>query len=156
MYDNTVIILADLNEFPHAQHYAECFSVLFSDIGRRDKRKVYAPDRQDYTKVYIASKNAELVDKFKQSHSKFDVEVYDDVPNYSKKSVREVASMLLAKSFIEPFEDLKHERERIAKQAALDKQVSDAEKQGKYLDPKPDVALDPGIRLKRKGSFRNA
>lgn len=156
MYDNTVIILADLNEFPHAQHYAECFSVLFSDIGRRDKRKVYSPDRQDYTKVYIASKNAELIGKFRHSHSKFDVEVYDDIPDYSKKSVREVASMLLAKSFIEPFEDLKHERERIAKQAVLDKQVRDAEKQGKYLDPKPDVALDPGIRLKRKGSFRNA
>ena len=156
MYDTTVIILADLTEFPHAQHYAECFSVLFSDIGRRSKRNAYAPDRQDYTKVYIASKNAELVSKFKASHSKFNVEVYDDIPDYSKQIVREVASMLLSKSFIDPFDDLKHERERAEKQAILDKRVREAEKQGKYLDPKPDVALDSGIRLKRKGSFRNA
>lgn len=156
MYDTTVILLADLSEFPHAQHYAECFSILFSDIGRRDKHKAYKPDRHDYTKVYIASKNTELIEKFKETHDKFGVEVYDDVPDYTKKPVREVASMLLSRSFIDPFDDLKHERERIEKQAVLDKQVRDAEKKGKYLDPKPDVALDPGIRLKRKGSFRNA
>lgn len=156
MYDTSVIILADLSEFPHAQHYAECFSVLFSDIGRRDKRKSYAPERQDYTKVYIASKNTNLVNRFRASHSKFDIEVYDDVPDYTKQTVREVSSSLIAKSFIEPFDDLKHERERAAKQAILDRQVKVAEKQGRFIDPKPNVALASGIRLKHKGSFRDA
>lgn len=155
MYDNTVIILADLSEFPHAQHYAACCGVLFSDIGRRAKKGAYTPDRQDYTKVYIASKNSELVNKFKVTHSKFNVEVYDDVPDYSKRTVREVASEFLTMSFIDPFDDLKYEREKTAKQAALDKAVKSAEKQGKYLDPRPDVKLDKSIRLTRKGSFRN-
>lgn len=156
MYDTTVIILADLKEFPHAQHYAECFSVLFSDIGRRDVRKAYKPDRQDYTKVYIVSKDKGLVDRFKSTHEIFGVEVYDDVPDYSGQDARKVSSMLLSKSFLEPFDDLKHERERIAKQELLNKQVKEAEKQGKFLDPRPDVKLDPKIRLSRKGSFRNA
>ena len=156
MYDNTVIILADLSEFPQAQHYAACCGVLFSDIGRRAMREAYTPDRQDYTKVYIASKNSELVNKFKATHSKFNVEVYDDVPDYSKRTVREVASEFLTKSFVEPFDDLRRDRERKAQQAALDKAVKYAEKQGKYLDPRPDVKLDKSIRLTRKGSFRNA
>ena len=156
MYDNTVIILADLNEFPHAQHYAACFSVLFSDIGRRDERKAYTPDRHDYTKVYIVSKDKALIEKFRETHKQFGVEVYDDVPDYTGQEVRKVASTLLSKSFIEPFDDLKHARERAAKQAALDKEVKSAEREGKFIDPKPDVALDPGIKLKRKGSFRNA
>jgi hypothetical protein len=156
MYDTTVILLADLSEFPHAQHYAACFSILFSDIGRRDRLQLYKPDRHDYTKVYIASKNNELIEKFKATHDTFGVEVYNDVPDYTKKSVREVASILLSKSFIDPFDDLKYERERIAKQAVLDKAVKAAEKDGKFMDPRPDVALDPSIKLKRKGSFRNA
>ena len=59
-------------------------------------------------------------------------------------------------SFIDPFDDLKYGREKTAKQAALDKTVKSAEKQGKYLDPRPDVKLDKSIRLTRKGSFRNA
>jgi hypothetical protein len=155
MYDTNVIILADLKEFPHAQHYAECFSVLFSDIGRRDLKKSYKPDRQDYIKVYIASKNAELVSKFKESHSAFNVEVFDDVPDYTGQTVRKVASMLLAESCVEPFDDLIRNRERKAKQDILDKQVKEAEKQGKYLDPKPDVKLNPAIKLNRKGGFRN-
>ena len=156
MYDTTVIILADLKEFPHAQYYAECFSVLFSDIGNRDKRKLYTPDRCDYTKVYIASKNTELIDKFKATHERFGVEVYDEVPDYTGKDVGKVANMLLAQSCVYPFDDLKFQRERAAKQAALDKQIRDAEKQGKFIDPNPDVKLDKGIRLTRKGSFRNA
>lgn len=156
MYYNTVIILADLNEFPHAQHYAACFGVLFSDIGRRDKRGAYIPDRQDYTKVYIASKNTTLIDKFKATHAKFGVEVYDDIPDYTKQEVRKVASMLLANSYIEPFDDLVTMREREAKHAALEKTVKQAEKEGKFLDPNPDVKLDKDIKLIRKGSFRNA
>lgn len=151
MYDNTVIILADLQEFPHAQHYAACFSVLFSDIGRRAARNAYKPDRHDYTKVYIASKNTELVNKFKDTHSQFDIEVYDDVPDYTGVEPRKAASILLSSSYINPFDDLKHERERRAKQAALDAKVKAAEKQGKFIDPKPDVKLNPNIKLSRKG-----
>lgn len=156
MYDNTVIILADLKEFPHAQHYAACFSVLFSDIGRRDNLKAYRPDRHDYTKVYIVSKDKELVDRFKESHSQFDIEVYDDVPDYTAQEPRKVASILLSKSYIDPFDDLKEERKRAAKQAALDARVKQAEKDGKFLDPRPDVKLDPSIKLSRKGGSRNA
>lgn len=156
MYDNTVIILADLKEFPHAQHYAECFSVLFSDIGRRDARKIYKPDRHDYTKVYIVSKDAGLVGRFKDTHERFGVEVYDDIPDYTNQEPRKVASILLSKSYIDPFDDLKADRERIAKQRALEIEVREAEKQGKFIDPRPDIELDPNIKLKRKGGFRNA
>lgn len=156
MYDTTAIILADLKEFPHAQHYAECFSVLFSDIGRRNAIQAFKPDRQDYTKVYIASKDKCLVAKFKDTHSKFDVEVYDDIPDYSGQDVRKVASKLLSMSYIDPFDDLKAQRKKEADQAALDKAVKSAEKRGVFLDPKPDVRLAKGIRLTRKGDAYNA
>lgn len=156
MYDTTAIILADLKEFPHAQHYASCFSVLFSDIGRRKERGAFKPDRQDYTKVYIASKDAKLVAKFKETHAKFDVEVYDDIPDYSKQDIRKVASNLLTMSYIDPFDDLKDIREKEAKQAELDKTVKEAEKRGVFLDPKPDVKLAKGIKLTRKGDIHNA
>lgn len=156
MYDNTVIILADLKEFPHAQHYAECFSVLFSDIGWRDRRKDYKPSRHDYTKVYIVSKDANLIAKFKETHEQFGVEVYDAVPDYTGQEPRKVASTLMAMSCLDPFDDLKFEREKRKKQEALDIKVKEAEKAGKFIDPKPDVALDPNIKLKRKGAFRNA
>lgn len=156
MYYNTVVILADLNEFPHAQYYAACFGVLFSDIGRRDRLKAYKPDRYDYTKVYIASKNTHLIEKFKATHAAFDVSVYDDIPDYTGQEVRKVASMLVANSYVDPFDDLITMRERDAKQAALEKAVREAEKEGKFLDPNPDAKLDPSIKLVRKGSFSNA
>lgn len=156
MYDTTVIILADLKEFPHAQHYASCFSVLFSDIGRRNERGAYAPDRQDYTKVYIASKDKELVRKFKTTHAKFNVEVYDDIPDYSNQDARKVASNLLTMSYLDPFDDLKDMREKASKQAELDKVVKAAEKRGVFLDPNPNVKLAKGIKLTRKGDIHNA
>lgn len=156
MYDTTAIILADLKEFPHAQHYAACFSVLFSDIGRRSERGAYKPDRQDYTKVYIVSKDKALVDKFKEAHLKFDVEVYDDIPDYTGQDIRKVASKLLATSCVDPFDDLKAMREKELKQAELDKTVKAAEKQGVFLDPNPNVKLARGIKLTRKGDIRDA
>ena len=155
MYDKTVIILADLQEFPHAQHYALCNNVLFSDIGRRFKRGDFAPARKDYSKVYIASKNAALISAFTKSHAEFELAVFDDVPDYSTQEPRKVASMLLSKSCIEPFDDLIVERERAAKQKALDKAVKAAEKDGRYLDPNPGVRLGSAIQLKRKGMLKD-
>ena len=152
MYDTNVIILADLNEFPHAQNYAACFSVLFSDIGRRSVKGKFAPERQDYSKVYIASKNTALIKKFKYSHSKFDVTVVNDIPDYSEQEVRKVASMLIANSYVNPFDDLKSMRRKEAQRAALEAQAKAAEARGEFTDPRPDIKLDPSIKLMRKGN----
>lgn len=150
MHDRTVLILADLEEFPQAQFYAHCHSVLFDDMGFRLRRSAFKPSRNDYTKVYIATKDKDKYAKVIENYTKFDCEFIDDVPDFRKKSDREVASWLLAHSFVEPFDDLKAKRIKIAKQEQLEKTVKQAEAKGVYLDPDPDAKLDPKIKLMRK------
>ena len=154
MHDRTVIILADLDEFPQAQFYAHCHSVLFDDMGFRMKRNAFKPSRNDYTKVYIATKNKERYAKLIEKYAAFDCEYVDDVPDFRKKSDRDVSSWLLAHSYVEPFDDLKAERIKVAKQEQLEKTVKHAEDKGVYLDPNPDAKLDPKIKLMRK-SYRS-
>ena len=57
MYESKILLMADLIEFPYAQHYAECFSLLFADLGSRLERNATTPARHDYYKVYIAVKD---------------------------------------------------------------------------------------------------
>ena len=154
MHDRTVIILADLSEFPQAQFYAHCYSVLFDDMGFRMKRNAFKPSRNDYTKVYIATKDKEHYVKVIENYAMFDCEFIDDVPDFRKKSDREVASWLLLHSFVEPFDDLKAQRIKEVKQARLEKTMKQAEAKGVYLDPNPDAKLDPTIKLMRK-SYRS-
>lgn len=150
MHDRTVLILADLEEFPQAQFYAHCHSVLFDDMGFRLRRNAFKPSRNDYTKVYIATKDKDKYAKVIKGYTKFDCEFIDDVPDFRKKSDREVSSWLIAHSFVEPFDDLKAKRIKIAKQEQLEKTVKQAEAKGVYLDPDPDAKLDPKIKLMRK------
>lgn len=150
MHDRTVLILADLEEFPQAQFYAHCHSVLFDDMGFRLRRNAFKPSRSDYTKVYIATKDKDKYAKVIEGYTKFDCEFIDDVPDFRKKSDREVASWLIAHSFVEPFDDLKAKRIKVAKQEQLEKTVKQAEAKGVYLDPDPDAKLDPKIKLMRK------
>lgn len=150
MHDRTVVILADLEEFPQAQYYAHCNSVLFDDIGFRLKRRAFKPSRNDYTKVYIATDNKDKYAEVLEAYGKFDCEFVDAVPDYRKRGDREVANWLLAHSFVEPFDDLKAERLKISKQEILDRTVKKAESEGVYLDPNPDAELNPKIKLVRK------
>ena len=150
MHDRTILVLADLAEFPQAQFYAHCYSVLFDDMGFRLQRKAYKPSRNDYTKVYVATKNKDKYADVLKGYACFDCEFVDEVPDFRKKSDRAVASWLLNHSFVEPFDDLKAARRKIEKHKILEKTVKTAEARGEYLDPDPDAKLDPQIKLMRK------
>lgn len=153
MYESKILLMADLTEFPYAQHYAECFSLLFADLGSRLERNATTPARHDYYKVYIAVKDSEKYRKIIDSHkAEFPVELIDELIDYTKLDVRKASSYLVAHSFIDPFDDVRAEKRKRQKAEEL----AEAERQGKYLDPNEDAKLDASIpTFKKRGRKPN-
>ena len=124
MFDCRVVLLASPEEFPQAQHYAECFSMLFVDMDNRMKYKEYNPSRHDYYKVYIAVKDKAKYEKIIDSHAaEFPCEYTDVLPDYRKKEARKVAGWLVSKSYIDPFDDIKATAIRQNKAEKLDSAI---------------------------------
>ena len=153
MYESKILLMADLTEFPYAQHYAECFSLLFADLGSRLERNATTPARHDYYKVYIAVKAREKYRKIIESHqAEFTVEIIDELLDYTKLDVRKAASYLMAHSYVDPFDDVK--AEKCKRQKA--EELAEAERQGKYIDPNEDAELDSSIpTFKKRGRKPN-
>ena len=153
MYECKTLLMADLNEFPFAQHYAECFSLLFANLGHRMERQLYSPARHDYYKVYIAVKDRDKYQKIIENHqAEFPVEIIDELLDYTKMDVRKAASYLMAHSYVDPFDDVKAEKRKRQKAEEL----AEAERQGKYIDPNEDAELDSSIpTFKKRGRKPN-
>lgn len=129
MFDRRLVLLASPKEFPQAQFYAECFSMLFEDMDHRMNRKDYAPSRHDYYKVYIAVKDKKAFEPIISSHvNEFQVEFTNRIPDYRKHEARKIANWLVSKSFIDPLDDVKALAERERKAKALE----EAERRGQY------------------------
>lgn len=151
MHDRTIVLLADLGEFPQAQFYAEAFSILFIDIGEFLRRGELNPPRYDYSKVYIAVKDKDKYSALLSNYTnKFDCEYYDDIPEYKGLTTRDVAIKLLQRSYVNPFDDLIAERHRAKEANKLRAFVASEESKGRFVDPNPKVELDKSIRLMRK------
>lgn len=146
MFDRRIVLLASPTEFPQAQFYASCFSILYEDLDHRMNRKDYNPSRHDYYKVYIAVKDRKAFEPVIASHvAEFPVEFTNRLPDYRRSEVRKISSWLVQKSFVDPFDDIKAQEERERKAKALE----EAERKGKY-DPQNDSELDRHIPTFRK------
>jgi hypothetical protein len=150
MQSKTIVILADPNEFPQAQYYAHCYSVLFDDMGFRLVRNAYKPFRGDYTKVYIATKDKKKYAVITDEFAKFDCEFVDDIPDYRKKEDKVVSAWLVKNEFTEPFDDLKARRKKEEARKRFDASVKASEAKGDFADPDPEAKLNPQIKLLRK------
>lgn len=148
-----IALLYDGDAFPQALHYAQCHSIFAKNICISLKTRSYTPCRYDFTHVFVAVKD---VDKFKpviDGYKKhFPVTMLDLIPDYRKKTQKEVYFILKVKGYTEPFSDVfamqkelkEKEQKRIESEKKLQK-IAEEESKGLFTDPNPAESLKTGV-----------
>jgi len=148
-----VSIFYDPQDFPQAQHYAECFGVFAEDLRHRMRLKAIKPTNHELTKIYFAVKDREAFRPIIESHSQFNCEFVDTIPDYRKTPWDKKMDQLRDAGFIEVFSDVTAKKKKQSQAAA----IKAGEKVGKFEDPAKGEQLDtkvfaglPALTRKRK------
>ena len=134
-----ISLFYDPQEFPQAQHYAECFGIYSENLDYKLRFKELNPVRHDYTKIYFAVKDRSRYQAIIDSHARFDCEFVEFIPDYRKTTWEKKMDYFWSVGLKTPFSDVAVMQAKKAKKA----QQAKDEKAGKFTDPNAGEALDP-------------
>ena len=148
-----IALLYDGNEFPQALHYAQCHSIFAKNICISMETGNHTPCRYDFTQVFVLVRDAEkfkpVIDGYRKH---FPVTLLDLLPDYRKKTQKEVYSLLKAKGYTEPFSDvfamqkeLKEQAQRRIENEEKAQKTAEEESKGLFTDPNPTESLKTGV-----------
>ena len=146
MTDIIPTIFYDEQSFPQAQIYAEVWSIYAVNMNIMLMYNELKPTRNDYGKIYFACKDREKFKDIINNFSRFGYEYVDFLPDYRGCEVVAKAIELYNKNLLEPFSDIAPCKAELQ----YKEDVINKEKQGIFLDPKPDEPLNSAIRFNVK------